>query len=110
MVSALSETEILDYLMTSDFEEGLTSEEFKFLLLKFRHYYKKVYCTYSLEKDKIDSIIRNSEDSKRSLENQLESSISQKIELENKFNQVVNKKLTFKERFIGKIILNDENK
>ena len=110
MVSELSETEILDYLMTSDFEEGLTSEEFKFLLLKFRHYYKKVYCGYTTEKDKIDSIRRNSEESQKIFEHRLQDSINQKKELENKFSEVINRKLSFKERFIGKIILNDENK
>jgi hypothetical protein len=39
----LDEREIMDYLMTSDFEEGLTREEFRFLLIKFRSYYRVAY-------------------------------------------------------------------
>jgi hypothetical protein len=110
MVSELSEGEILDYLMTSDFEEGLNPEEFKFLLFKFRNYYKKAVGNLSLEKDKIDSVIRNAEDSKRTIQNQIDEVLNQKKDMENKLNYIVNKKLTFKERFIGKIILDNENK
>ena len=110
MVSELSESEILDYLMTSDFEEGLNPEEFKFLLFKFRNYYKKAVGNLSLEKDKIDSVIRNAEDSRRTIQNQIDEALSQKKDIENKLNYIVNRKLTFKERFIGKIILDNENK
>lgn len=110
MVSELSETEILDYLMTSDFEEGLNVEEFKFLLFKFRNYYKKVSCSLVLETDKITTVLRNSEDSIRMMENKVQDAITKKNEIETKFNYLVNKKLTLKERFIGKIILEDENK
>jgi len=39
----LDEREIMDYLMTSDFEEGLTRDEFRFLLLKFRSYYRVLH-------------------------------------------------------------------
>jgi len=84
MVSELSEGEILDYLMTSDFEEGLNPEEFKFLLFKFRNYYKKAIGNLSLEKDKIDSVIRNAEDSKRTIQNQIDEVLNQKKDMENK--------------------------
>ncbi len=43
MINMLNEREILDYLMTSDFNEGLTHEESRFLLMKFRAFYRVVH-------------------------------------------------------------------
>lgn len=43
MTPHLNEKEILDYLMTSDFNEGLTHEESRFLLMKFRSFYRVVH-------------------------------------------------------------------
>ena len=35
--------EILEYLMTSDFDENLTKSELKALLIKFREFYRYMY-------------------------------------------------------------------
>ena len=40
MINNLQEQEILDYIMTSEFTEGLTPDEFTFLLIRLRNYYK----------------------------------------------------------------------
>jgi hypothetical protein len=46
MSQHLDEREILDYLMSSDFNEGLNSEESRFLLLKFRSFYRALHGKY----------------------------------------------------------------
>ena len=40
MISELNDEEILDLLMTSEFENNLSPVEFKFLLKKWRYFYR----------------------------------------------------------------------
>ena len=40
MISELTDEEILDFLMTSDFEDSYSPEELKYLLLKWRYFYR----------------------------------------------------------------------
>ena len=40
MISELTDVEILDFLMTSDFEENFSPDELKYLLLKWRYFYR----------------------------------------------------------------------
>ena len=109
MINGLSENEILDYLMTSEFEEGLTPDEFKFLLLKFRNFYRVAACSISSHKERMEKAISDSAEIKSYSELKISEIENQKIEIENKLNTVLNKKLTWKERFNGKIINNNEN-
>ena len=109
MINGLSENEILDYLMTSEFEEGLTPDEFKFLLLKFRNFYRVAACSISSHKERMEKAISDSAEIKSSSEFKILEIENQKIEIENKLNTVLNKKLTWKERFNGKIFNNNEN-
>ena len=41
-----SDQEILELLMTSEFNEGLTQEEAKFLLLKSRYFYRLLFARF----------------------------------------------------------------
>ena len=100
MINSLDEKSILDYLMTSDFSEGLTQEEFKFLLLKYRYYYRMIYSknqslNYSI--DEMKETIKKLElsnldliDENKNIKSELE---SEKI-----------RKLSWIERFLGKKI------
>ena len=94
----LNEREILDYLMTSDFNEGLTHEESRFLLLKFRHFYRILHgknenMTWEVEKHK-ESLVSAREDAdnlRRSLSEE-RASLTREAE----------RALTWKERLTGK--------
>ena len=100
----LSDKSILDYLMTSDFEEGLTPTEFKFLLSKFRSYYRNTNSINSRIMQDIDSLNNDKKDillKKEELEKKLNSDIQI---LKNEINFIKNKKLSFKERWFGKLI------
>ena len=105
MINELSENEILDYLMTSDFVEGLTEDEFKFLLIKFRYYFRKSNAAVNKQKEALDNIYMEIHDLRKTTHNEIQESKLQVEEIENKYNSLVNRKLTWKERLYGKIIL-----
>lgn len=94
----INETEILDYLMTSDFNEGLTQEEFRFLLLKFRYHYRILYAKLESQKYKLDEKISEISEIQEKID-KLEKSIADK---EEELRNEINRKLTLKERLIGK--------
>ena len=50
MISELRDEEILDFLMTSDFEQEYKPEEFKYLLMKWRFFYRILNGRYELQK------------------------------------------------------------
>jgi len=110
MMNNLSTEEILNYLMTSDFNEGLNPDEYRFLLLQFRNYYRVMSGRNELLKSDIISKsekIKEIEDLKRK---EIDNTLSQKADLENQISQLKNRKLSWKERWTGKIITQDETK
>lgn len=108
MLKELEDDEILNYLMTSEFTEGLTPDEFKFLLYKFRNYYRVTQGKNELLKTEIDGRIRQFEDEKSLHSKQLNDVLIQKAEIENKFNFLKSKNLSLKERLLGKIIIKED--
>lgn len=105
MVDQLSETEILDYLMSSEFEEGLTPDEFKFLLKKFRNFYRVVSCSISSHKDRMEKALSDVESIKEEMKRKNDEFELEKFDLQKSYNSLLEKKLTWQERFKGKIIL-----
>lgn len=109
MISELNDEDILDFLMTSDFHEDYKPSEFKYLLTKFRYFYRII------------------SDRNRNTQSDLkfrESKLSEEIEAlkkqiidyqvlnaskDNTINSMRNKKLTLRERITGKINFDDEN-
>jgi hypothetical protein len=111
MISELTDEEILDFLMTSDFENDYSPEELKYLLLKWRYFYRLHQGRY--ERTKVDTegninFLQNKIDSLESEKNRLLSQIADK---QNTIDSMRNRNLSIKERWSGKIILNkDEDK
>lgn len=110
MVNKLSEDEILDFLMTSDFNEGLNLDELKFLLMKFRNFYRISSCSIAHFKERMESSIEETKVTKIDCENKIKDLENKLQVLEIKYNVLINKDLTWRERFKGKIILGDEIK
>lgn len=104
----LSEDEILNYLMTSEFEEGLTPEEFKFLLKKFRNFYRILRGRYDLSQSSLGVSQKEVHDLKLDKEIRYNELLYQKNILEDFNKSLLNRKLSWKERWQGKIII-DEN-
>jgi SMC interacting uncharacterized protein involved in chromosome segregation len=109
MISELKDEEMLDFLMNSEFIEDYKPEEYRYLLLKWRYYYRIIWSDRENLKTntqgeiktlngKIDTLMGN-----LSL---LEKEIKKK---EKQIASIKNKKLSFKERILGKIITKNEN-
>lgn len=100
MMSYLNEAEILDYLMSSDFNEGLTQDECRFLLLRFRYHFRLMSSRNQSQKWLID----NSEQEIANLKEQIENLNASIKDLEEKIETEQNRKLTWQERLKGKKI------
>lgn len=106
----LSEEDILNYLMTSDFNEGLTPDELIFLLCKFRNFYRVSYGKNQNMKIDLESRIKEVEDFKMVKNIEVQKYLMEKIEAERKLEKikkVLERKLSLRERFLGKIILKE---
>ena len=109
MISELNDDEILDFLMTSDFIDDYSPSEFKYLLTKWKYFYRLQQGNYERIKVKSEGDIDELKSSIKSLESD-KSNLQKKLEIKQDFiNNLKIKKLTWKERFSGKIIIN-ENK
>lgn len=109
MISELKDDDILDFLMTSDFEGDYKPEEFRYLLTKWRYFYRVLYSRSSSSKDDLSFEL---EKVKKELEvlkiniTELQKNIAEK---DNIIHTLENKKLTWKERITGKINNKNEN-
>jgi len=108
MISGISESELLEYLMNSDFNEGLKPDEFKFLLLNFRYHYRLLNGRFESFKVGTDGKIRDLESNLQSIKKENEKLEFQSSIYLGELNSLKSRKLSLKERFLGKIII-DEN-
>jgi hypothetical protein len=104
MINNLTEQDIMDYLMTSEFEEGLTPEEFKLLLFKFRNFYRVLNGKSDLLKTELEGKIREMKEVKSSHSRQLTTLMMEKASIEDQCNSLKNRPLSWRERWTGKII------
>lgn len=102
----------LEYLMTSDFNEGLTPEQLIELLLKFRYEYRnlsgkntslqKEIERLSIDIDNLNGLLLEKEFNTSTRIAALEDTLYF-------LKQKLNRKLSFKERFYGEIKIKEEN-
>jgi hypothetical protein len=109
MISELKDDEILDFLMTSDFEQEYKPEELKYLLFKWRYFYRILNGKFDLHKTNSNWDIEHLQEEVKRLKTQISENQSIIAMREDQINGLKNRKLTFKERLSGKIINNDEN-
>jgi len=103
MIKELSDENILDFLMTSDLNDEYKPEELKFLILKFRYFYRILNGQFDRYKDVSDYDKNQLNNDIKLKSNHILKLESEKTELENLINSLKNKNLSFKERFKGKI-------
>ena len=109
-IKELTDEEILDFLMTSEFEDSYSPEELKYLLYKWRYFYR-------LFNGKFERYKTDKEHENKQLIGQVDlnnnSVINLQVEVANRDNTIEllkNRKLTWKERFSGKIITKEDDK
>lgn len=102
MISELKDEEILEFLMTSDLNEQYRPEDYKYLIFKFKQFYKILYGKYQLYKDNTELGLKNLNESNEILNNQLQKQLIENADLKNKIDQLsLPVKLTLKERIKG---------
>lgn len=110
MISELKDDEILNFLMTSDLEDDYSPTELKYLLIKWRFFYRVLQGKYDRNNINYEGVIKQLEERVKFQESE---KINLSIDSANKQNIIdgmKNRNLTFKERWSGKIIIEDEAK
>lgn len=111
MISELNDEQILDLLMTSEFEADLSPTEFKYLLTKWRYFYRMLHGRFERTKDDLNFEIISKENELDNLKKQNYNIMVECADNQNTIHLLKNRKLTFKERLSGKIIeRKDEDK
>jgi FtsZ-binding cell division protein ZapB len=112
MISELNDDEILDLLMTSEFENNLSPTEFKFLLKKWRFFYRLLHGRMDRVKDdlifNIDKLKGEIDGLKSQNHNIMVDGAQKQDQIDVLKNVIKNRKLTWKERWTGKIITNED--
>jgi len=104
MISELKDDEILEILMTSDFVENLRPEDYKYLILKFRFFYKILHGNFQRYKIENEKIVSDSKISIEGLNTEVFRLQTHSADLENDLLEFQKpRKLTIKERIKGEI-------
>ena len=110
MISELNDNDILDFLMTSDFEGDYKPEQLKYLLTKWRYFYRILYTGNKSVTDELTFELTKTKDEINSLKNYITSLQKENAEKQNIIDFNISRKLNWKERLTGKInIKKDEN-
>ena len=110
MISELSDEEILNFLINSEFEGDFSAKELKYLLIKWKYFYRVLYGNLERIKDTKDNEIRNLNSEVEILKKNLTITQIERLEKENAVNSLKSRKLTWKERLTGKININEDKK
>ena len=106
MISELKDDEILEFLMTSDFEGDYSPTELKYLLTKWRYFYRILNGRSDRDVQKLEGDVQKLESKVKSNDLQIENLKKEVINKNDIITTMKNRNLTFKERWSGKIILN----
>lgn len=109
-INELDDEEILNFLMTSDFEDNYSPTELKYLLTKWRYFHRHFQGISNREKMALEGELAHTKDMLSDKENQI---LNLQVDLANKQNSIdllKSRKLTWKERFSGKILKEDGDK
>lgn len=107
MISELNDEEILDFLMTSDFEQDYKPEELKYLLNKWRYFYRLLHGRLEVIKTENTGEINKLKEEIKSTNDLLIKAQVDSSSKSNLINSLKSRKLSFKERFSGKIMIEE---
>lgn len=106
MISELKDDEILEFLMTSDFEGDYSPTELKYLLTKWRYFYRILNGRSDRDVQKLEGDVQSLENQIKAKDLQIGNLKSETINKDDIITTMKNRNLTLKERWSGKIILN----
>lgn len=82
----LSDSDLLEILLTSEFDDVQKKEDFKFLLFKFRYFYRNLYSRFGSKSGDLNSIKKSLEDKISSLEKEIDDLKIKNANLQNKID------------------------
>jgi hypothetical protein len=103
MISELNNDEILEILMCSDFNDDYKPEEFKYLLFKWRYFYRILHGNKELLKSEKEGEIRKLKEEVKSLNSTIGSLLVESDKKDSIIKDLIERKLSFKERVLGKL-------
>ena len=110
-ISELNDEDVLNFLMTSEFTDDYSPAELKYLLVKWRYFYRLSQGRNEQIKTKAEGDIQLLENEKELLNNKISNLSFRIVEKDDLITSLKNRDLTWGERWSGKIILTqDENK
>jgi len=109
MISKLIDEDALDFLMTSEFED-YTPKEYKEMLLKYRYFYRVLYSKVERLREEKEYQFDNMSSALSKEQMKVLSLQVSCVQKDEEINKLKNRRLTWKERFSGKIIHNNEDK
>lgn len=102
MITELKDEEILEFLMTSDLIENYRPDDYKYLIFKFRQFYKILHGNFQLYKTNKELETKNLSEDVKKLQTELERCQIENANLKNTLDQrSLPVKLTLKERISG---------
>lgn len=107
-ISELSDEDVLNFLMTSEFTDDYSPAELKYLLVKWRYFYRLSQGRNEQIKTKGEGDIQQLENEKNILNNTISQLSFRIIDKDKLINSLKDRKLTIRERFSGKIILTED--
>jgi hypothetical protein len=107
MISELKDDEILEFLMNSEFEDDYSPTELKYLLVKWRYFYRLQQGLSERKSVDFEGKIQQLESKLKSEEYKNNNLLIEVADKQNIIDSMKNRNLTFKERWSGKIILKE---
>lgn len=108
-INELDDEDILNFLMTSDFEDNYSPTELKYLLTKWRYFHRHFQGISNREKLALEGELAHTKDILSDKENQI---LNLQVDLANKQNEIdfiKSRKITLRDWWRGKIIIENEN-
>ena len=103
MISDLSEIEILNYIMTSEFQDGLTPDEFRLLIIRLKNFYRVSNSKVETLKSEIDGKKKEIDDMINLYTIEIENLNTINKSITEEMQKIYSRKLSIGERISGKI-------
>lgn len=105
-ISELNDEDVLNFLMISDFnDQDYSNSELRYLLIKWRYFHRYFQGKNEQTKMYLEDTINKLEKELESKKNSEYLALVNIADRDNLINSLKNKKLTWKERFTGKLTL-----
>ena len=110
MISKMTDEDLLDFLMTSEFENDISPDEFRFLLNRWKYFYRDIHGRLERAKQDLSFDVESLRKQLADAEGRHMMALVECARKQDVIDSMKHRKLTLKERLRGKIITEDEDK